>query len=274
MKPSIYDKVVGCGETPPVDPGSSRKTYGNDPPKSTNRLFTSQKKETKLCFISDTHGYHDHVRVPPCDILVHCGDCTNDGRYDDLKDFLTWLRRQPAEHKVLIAGNHDWVFEKHPAMATRMVLEYAPSVTYLQDSGVTLNGINFWGSPITKRFMDWAFNRDPGEDIRRHWDMIPYGTDVLITHGPPYGFLDLSRPSGKYYSDTKGMVDCDHLGDHDLLESVCRIKPSVHAFGHIHGSGGKQAHLEYRNGRITQCINASICDEAYRTTHEPILITY
>jgi predicted phosphodiesterase len=227
--------------------------------------------EITLCFISDTHGMHDHVRVPPCDVLVHCGDCTNDGSYADLKDFLTWLRRQPAEHKVLIAGNHDWVFEKHPALATRMVLEYAPTVTYLQDSGVTLHGLKFWGSPITKRFMDWAFNRDPGEDIRRHWSLIPEGTDVLVTHGPPYGYLDLSRESGRYYSDTQGMVDCDHLGDRDLYEAVLRVKPSIHAFGHIHGSGGKTVTMIHDDGARTDCVNASICDEAYRPTRQPVV---
>jgi hypothetical protein len=35
------------------------------------------------------------------------------------------------------------------------------------------------------------------------WDKIPADTDVLITHGPPYGILDLT------YDDEK--VGCEEL---------------------------------------------------------------
>ncbi len=204
-----------------------------------------------LVCISDTHGLHDHVRVPPCDVLIHAGDCTNDAGRKSLRDFLTWLERQPALRKVLIAGNHDWAFEKWPDLARAMIAEVAPSVTYLQDSGVEIDGIRFWGSPYQPAFCDWAFNLPRGEALKRHWDLIPEGTDVLITHGPARGILDISG------------FDNERCGCDDLLATIQRVKPRLHVFGHIHHSYGT------RKVDDTTHLNASICDEGYRPSRAP-----
>ena len=100
-------------------------------------------------------------------------------------------------------------------------------------------------------FHDWAFNRKRGEVIRKHWELIPHDIDVLITHGPPQGILDL----------------CFHgerVGCSDLLEFVKKIKPRVHAFGHIHESYGS---LEIDK---TIFINACNLNESYMVAHPPI----
>jgi Icc-related predicted phosphoesterase len=221
---------------------------------------------TVVC-ISDTHGYHDGLKLPAGDVLIHAGDCTNDiGQYA-LRIFLRWLEEQPFEHKVMVAGNHDGAFEKWPDPATAMVKEVAPSVAYLQDSGVNIKGFNFWGSPYTPTFMDWYLMRDRGGEIKRHWDMIPDGTDVLVTHGPPHGICDLSNninfATGKPFDD--------HLGCEELRKAVERVNPILHVFGHIHGSGGKWRQvLDAREIRTT-FINASIMDEAYIPSHKPFV---
>jgi len=95
----------------------------------------------------------------------------------------------------------------------------------LNDSGVTIEGIKFWGSPITPFFHDWAFNRWPA-GIKPHWDLIPEEVDVLITHGPPFGILDLTT-----YSK-------ENVGCPILREKIFSIKPKVHVFGHIHEARG------------------------------------
>ena len=212
----------------------------------------------RLVFISDTHGQHDLVKVPPGDILVHAGDLTNDAGQFALRSFCKWLEAQTCSRKVFVAGNHDWAFEKWNRLARLMVKEFCPSATYLEDEGVEIDGVKFWGSPVQPRFLDWAFNRDRGEAIRAHWDMIPEDPDVLVTHGPPYGYLD----------EVVGRKD-GHLGCRDLYEAVLRVQPTLHSFGHIHSPGGRSHKLVHDNGNSTMLINASVVDERYRVVNAP-----
>jgi Icc-related predicted phosphoesterase len=55
--------------------------------------------------------------------------------------------------------------------------------------------------------------------------MIPANTDILITHGPPYGILDKNRVGFS-------------AGCQSLKRAVKRIHPKLHVFGHIHEAGG------------------------------------
>jgi len=208
-----------------------------------------------LVIISDTHGKHESVTIPPCDVLIHCGDCTVDAGRADLRNFLLWLEKQPAPKKILVAGNHDWAFEKWNGLSRQMVNEIAPSAIYLEDSGIEIDGFKFWGSPVTPEFFNWAFNRKRGAEIKRHWDKIPNDTDVLITHGPPSDLLDVTY-SGK------------RDGCQDLREAIERVKPKLHVFGHFHRSYGRAA-LSHVGDKITVLINASICDESYNPTRKP-----
>ncbi len=220
-----------------------------------------ENKGMKLVIISDTHGKHGEVRVPEGDVLIHCGDCTPDLTQASLWNFLKWFESQPHKRKILIAGNHDWAFEKWPEQARDMVRLIAPSCTYLEDSGCEIDGVSFWGSPVQPEFCDWAFNRKRGADIKRHWDMIPDSTDVLITHGPPFSHLDVSG------------FDNQHCGCRDLYESILRINPDIHCFGHIHHSYGTKK-LIHDDGTWTWLFNASICDEGYRPTRQPFIYDY
>lgn len=208
-----------------------------------------------LVCISDTHGLHAQVSVPPGDVLIHAGDCLRRGSRDDLREFLRWFARHPHRHKILVAGNHDWVFEKHPELAQQLCS--VMGVHYLQDSGVTLDGVEFWGSPWTPRFFDWAFMLERGGNALRHrWSLIPESTDVLITHGPPQGILD-DAPVG-------GHVGCELLRDR-----VSEVKPDLHVFGHIHeGFGARQ--LLPRHRHPTTHLNASTCNPNYQPVNKPV----
>jgi Icc-related predicted phosphoesterase len=98
---------------------------------------------------------------------------------------------------------------------------------YLEDSGITIEGLKIWGSPISPNYHSWAFNCERGEEIRKHWDLIPEDTDILITHCPPFGILDFD-PEGK----PKG---CE-----DLLTIIQqKVKPRLHIFGHLHDAHGQ-----------------------------------
>lgn len=178
----------------------------------------------KIICISDTHNQHEQLKLPDGDVLIHAGDFSMRGHVAETEAFLSWFAAQPHPHKIFIAGNHDFIFEKRRKKARAMVPD---SVIYLEDEGVTLEGVKFWGSPITPTFFDWAFNRGPWV-IGRHWDLIPDDTDVLITHGPPLGTLDRVLPGG------------EHVGCPKLKEALdLRLRPKLHVFGHIHESHGQ-----------------------------------
>ena len=165
----------------------------------------TEKKTLRLVCIGDTHGFHRKLILPPGDILIHSGDF--DGR-------------------SVIAGNHDLLFDRKPKLARAHLTE----ATYLQDSGVRLEGLNFWGSPVNSVMgEDWAFSRERGFAIRKHWDRIPEKTDVLITHEAPYGTLDKNDILGR------------HHGCQNLLGALLRVKPRLHVFGHIHGGYGRES---------------------------------
>lgn len=203
----------------------------------------------RIVCISDTHLRY--VAVPSGDLLIHAGDATIEGTPKEFAQFFDWFGKLPHPHKVFIAGNHDWIFEKKPELARSMI---PPGVTYLQDELATVNGLKIYGSPWQPEFMDWAFNLVRGWPLRKKWEAIPAGIDILVTHGPPLSILDYS-PFGQ-----------EHVGCADLRNELSRVKPKLHVFGHIHHSYGK---MELGG---TTFVNASICDEAYRATRQPIVL--
>ena len=215
---------------------------------------------TRIVAISDTHGMHLGLQIPDGDILIHCGDFCNRGTYKDALNFIGWFQSHPHKHKIFIAGNHDLVFEQGSYNDITALTEtmLCTDTYYLNDSGVRICGLNFWGSPVQPRFFNWAFNRDRGEDIKKHWDKIPEGTDVLITHGPPHGILDAAPRS----------VGFDHVGCKDLLNAVKKIKPTLHFFGHIHYSGGESYHVPDID---TTCANVAMVDERYVIVRKPFV---
>ncbi|WMP16744.1 metallophosphatase domain-containing protein [Thiothrix lacustris] len=207
----------------------------------------------KLTFISDTHSLHSLLTLGTGDVLVHCGDFTGRGSLEDTLAFAQFMAKQNFTHKIVIAGNHDWCFEDQRRQEAESILN-DHGIIYLNDSGIVLDGVTFWGSPIQPEFNDWAFNRQRGAPIRQHWDRIPAETDVLITHGPAFGILDWCTHGAR--------VGCE-----DLLEIIQRIQPKIHACGHIHESYG----IREQGG--TTFINACILNEYYRVVNLPIEYT-
>jgi Icc-related predicted phosphoesterase len=205
----------------------------------------------RIVCLSDTHGLHKQVAVPDGDLLLHAGDVSRRGGLAEVIEFNRWLGTLPHPHKVLIAGNHDFLFEQEPALAASLIT----NAIYLNDSGVEIGGIRIWGSPISPEYHNWAFNRQRGAIIRRHWNLIPAGTDILITHGPPLGVLDLAR-------------DGQATGCSDLLEVVEKIGPKLHLFGHIHEAYGQLQ----RGG--TRFVNASSLNANYEPVNPAVVFDW
>lgn len=205
----------------------------------------------KIICIADTHGLHRQLQVPDGDVLIHAGDIQSYGYANEVEDFNAWLGELPHRHKIVIAGNHDRTL--YEAGYEKVAKKYITNATYLENSGCTIEGINFWGSPITPTFNNWYFMAERDEEIQnKYWSKITRNTDVLIVHGPPYGIRDEAVT-----------LNTGHVGCSDLLWTVKQLKPRFCIFGHIHSAHG------ITKTKDTIFVNASVLDEEYKITYKP-----
>lgn len=207
----------------------------------------------KFVAISDTHGYHDKINLPPGDVLIHAGDITKDGTEAEVLNFLSWFSQLEFQYKIFISGNHDLFIEEADAATLARIIP--KNVIYLNDSGIVINGIKIWGSPVQPCYYNMAFNRERGDEIQEHWNLIPHDTDILVTHGPAYGVLD------ENFED-------ENVGCKDLLHRLLEIKPKYFVFGHIHECFGMTENKGIR------FINACVLDRKYNLVNNPVAFSY
>lgn len=204
----------------------------------------------KLVCFSDAHWLFPEVQVPPGDVLIYAGDWCSGEDMKNTVAFAAYLRKFKHKHKIVIAGNHDRLAERNPHMVKEIF--YEEGIIYLQDSGVTINGISFYGTPWTPEFCNWAFML-PDEDLKKKWKGIPDNLDVLITHGPAFGILDRLPNEGS-------------VGSKTLEEAIIQKKPRIHICGHIHNGHGKM------ESEHTYYYNVAVCDDDYILQHKPTVI--
>ena len=202
-----------------------------------------------ICCIADTHLLHWDVELPPGNLLIHAGDlCHMGGNVRALADVNDWLGRQSFECTVCVPGNHDAILETNPA--ARRILTNAE---VLINQGIEFKGLRIWGSPVTIP-SGGAFGVSLPEDRRRVFSGIPTDTDVLITHGPPFGILD-SAPDWDF-----------HAGDPELLRAIQRLSLKLHVWGHIHAAHGVDATAK------TIYVNAAMLGEDGGIGWQPIVL--
>lgn len=212
----------------------------------------------KIVAIADTHGLHREMApLPAGDVLIHAGDFTHTGSLDEVDEFGQWFAAQPHEFKVLIAGNHDASLQLGSAHAQQLL---HAEIIYLEDRAVTIEGVKFYGSPWTPTFNLFFFMANHAE-IKDHWAKIPDDTDVLITHGPPSGFLDVTM-EGRHEG-------CPRLRK-EVLE---RVRPELHVFGHIHEAYGVEQASAFRERTQTVFVNASMLNRDYELTNAPVVVS-
>lgn len=207
--------------------------------------------------ISDLHG--NYPKLEGGDLLIVAGDLTSRDLPYAYVQFGLWLSQQKYERKIVIGGNHDNLIEKTPK-----IFEGLPNFAfnYLCDSGTDFEGLRIWGSPWTKTFPGMnphckAFAVDTEQELAEKWALIPDDTDILITHGPPYGILD--------------KCDNGHVGSLSLRNSVLAGEKmenlKLHIFGHIHEEGGKMI-----TTTLTKFVNCSHVNEHYKPVNKPVRI--
>jgi Icc-related predicted phosphoesterase len=221
-------------------------------------------KTIKLTILSDTHGKHNQItkNLPGGDILIHAGDMSSMGYKHEIENFCKWFDGlDNYDNKVFIAGNHDWGFQNHPEQ-TKEIIEFYKNITYLEDQldmigQTTEDMVKIWGSPWQPEFYNWAFNLPRnGESLKAKWDLIPTDIDILITHGPAWGYVD------------KVIGQTQNLGCELLADRIKVVKPKIHVCGHIHSAYG------YYFDGDTHFINAAVLSENYNYTNEPMTVEW
>lgn len=196
----------------------------------------------RIVAVADTHLFHRDFAVPDGDVFLHAGDLCRGGDLAELRHAARWILALPHRHKIVVAGNHDWAFQREPAAARAMFL----GAHYLEDLELELEGLRFYGAPWQPAFNNWAFNLPRGPALAMVWAKIPRGLDVLVTHGPPQGF-----------GDRTGAMR--HTGCADLRARVVEVAPRLHLFGHIHEDGGawRDGATVFANVTTWECTRAA-----------------
>eukprot|EP01083_Nonionella_stella_P091838 256834_1 len=203
--------------------------------------YDEHQKEIRIVIISDTHGHHTKLAIPPADILIHCGDFTNFSNIKHLQSFNEWLATIPipTNRKLVVTGNHEIKANFELKFGCKVDWNVCLSnATLLHNKMVDLYGIKIYGH-------GWQ-----GDTGYRNWNNIPSSSDIIITHNPPQGVLDGGQ------------------GCNVLKQRVGKIRPLMHCFGHIHSDYG--IYVDKKRG--TYYVNAAIVDHQRKPAHAPIVL--
>lgn len=227
----------------------------------------------RIIAISDTHG--NLPEIPQGDVLCIAGDISPLKYQRNLpsmvpwlaKRFATWADKLPVEKVVLVAGNHDFVFQSPEYRdAAIAAVTSLGKVVYLENSTYEHNGKLFYGSPWVIGPAGWAFY-DGTKQLEMIEDTMPEGVDVAIFHQPlEYGGNGrvLQVPSwmiGQTF-DSSFLLD-DHLhpsyGSTALDNIVEKKAPKLVVTGHVHSGNHEIVSLN-----DTMVANVSLLDEDYK----------
>lgn len=233
--------------------------------------FGAQVWAMRIVAVSDLHGYLPDI--PACDLLIVAGDLCPD-RFGPsyarehpelqakwIRDVIfPWLEAMPADRAILTWGNHDWC-GMSPPDAESLSAHAPDDVFIVVDAMVSVpdgrSTVWAWASPWSNQFMQWAFMKRP-QDLADVYADIPTGTDILISHQPPFGFGD------RFVDVITGKIE--HLGSKELLHAIERVRPRVVVCGHIHDGHGRYIHAG------VPIYNVSVVNDRYRHVYQPTII--
>lgn len=211
----------------------------------------------RILHITDTHGFHEGLDQDwsNIDMVIHTGDASNSRNTSlnalELDAFLQWYNWIPVKHKIYVAGNHDTALEKWG----KDYFDWG-DVIYLQDEEVVIEGIKLYGTPWCNQYGNWSFMKEHNK-LDTIFKEIPEDTDILCTHQPPKGILDLA-PIGNNV--------LEYCGNKSLLNRVKEVAPDYHLFGHIHNNGPCQNYGVYQKekGSTTFINSTGVVDRKFR----------
>ena len=178
-------------------------------------------------------------------------------------DFIPWVESLPVEQVFLIAGNHDFWFERQDDEAHTLFAGHS-KITYLNNELVEYvssqdgNTYRIFGSPYCHIFGNWSFMRSE-KILKQKFSEIPENIDILFTHDAPYGTSDICLEGWA--------ADGQHKGCPELRDAILEKKPKYHFHGHLHSTNHAEEWL-YQ----TRVFNTSILNEDYKITYDPLII--
>lgn len=217
----------------------------------------------KFWFISDTHNRHEELIVPPgIETVIHCGDESESGNEwlnePEARAFFEWYSHLNIPNKIFTPGNHSTAIERGLVRP-----EQYPEITFLIHEQTVIDGRVVFGSPYTPKYFEWAYMR-AREDLDVVWQSIPSDVDILVTHGPPKGIMDVTRDH-----ETRQPI---HVGSKSLMRHVTqRIKPSIHGFGHIHDEP-RIRNFGVAQHSPTTFINCSCCNQTGQLVNHGVVL--
>lgn len=203
--------------------------------------------------------------VPDGDVLVHAGDLTNTGKYVELLHVVDWMKNLPHEHKLIVCGNH----ELEVSGDTQLVKDIfeKDGIRVIHDEVVDIDGVKFYGQPRTPEFFDWGWMYRRGFEANQIWSGLPEGIDVVVCHGPPFGYGDVCPDYTNRHKGTSASLV--HVGCAEQAQRLSEVKPSFVVCGHVHFSYGPHA-----TPWGTVVVNSSICTERYEPSNRPPVINF
>jgi len=251
--PGIVTRLFNRSSTSPSQGNHSSASivvhdyYGNDIPPHPGQDWT------RFVCLSDTHS--KTFDVPAGDVLLHAGDLCSWGSVNQLKVTVDWLLSLPHPVKIVIAGNHDLCLDEGSVNSGRLLYSSvskedvakarsmlrsraarAAGLHYLEHESMELRtGDKVWkvyGSPAAPRYMPGSFQYETDIEAGAIYGRVPRDTEILLTHTPPYGVLDVAR---------RGV----HAGCKTLSATLDELKQcKLHLFGHIHEAHGGVIHSD------------------------------
>jgi hypothetical protein len=293
---NVHDEKHACNRKPGLIQTMSWKQL----PQLSSKFF-------RVCVVSDTHERHDCITasIPPCDLLIHSGDIMMLNRHFSLEsclqkveEFNVWLGKLPAKQKVIIAGNHDKIFE---VLGEESVQKMLTNAIYLCNSSITIAGYKIFGTPYSRgksgnrAFQSKDFGKLTQDKIHEclkdgpidifisHSKAIQLGTharQTLSAHvwghdHASYGIQCMNKSEGKPYHDDKYDMFSQNI---EQSKSALEQKESESKSKNEESSNKS----EYTNYSLSKSvidgiylnICASIMNSQYCPTNSPIVVDF
>lgn len=229
----------------------------------------------KVVALSDLHGILPNMDKYEADLVCVCGDITPTRNHEVgfqfnwlITEFYPWCQHIPARQIVWISGNHDKVCQE----------SYVPGflnsgrIRYLQDNFTIFEGLKIYGFPWTPAYGHWSFGADENT-LARKASVICDDTDILLSHGPPFGTFDLvPRRTITEENETEWPLG-EHTGSKALAERILQLRNNrlkLACVGHIHEQRGRMTYNDIP-GKTFTLANVTILDERYEHKYSPMV---
>lgn len=249
----------------------------------------------KIIAIADTHGTDFISKIENCDVLLIGGDISPSKLDHTYYSQEIWFKntflqqlselKKVADKIIFIGGNHDTYLSENNKFDTNYKIKniLPENVYYLCDETIKINGIKIYGSPWCNMPI-WAESGPPVWNFSKKdaqlttiYDDIPNDIDILLTHGPAFGFSDIIEdPDLIKYNLLNHKMPQENLGSKSLTEKILKdLNPQYVISGHIHSA--RRTFQIYKKNQTDKGIAfacASILDEKYKFNplNQPIAI--